>query len=149
MSDSAPLVSPAGEDPLAERKYDLDSVAGVLKLYFRSLESPLVPMESTAQLLEHARTFVSCTSKDHGSAEENLQRACFISSFYLSFHPLRDKKRGRESGTAESGHLLLPRAHRHCHEIPLCFSSPVSVWICRHEAGCKLDYRLETIQDLV
>lgn len=49
----------AGEDPLAERKCDLDSVAGVLKLYFRSLESPLVPIESTSQLLEHARTFAS------------------------------------------------------------------------------------------
>lgn len=45
----------AGEDPLAERKCDLDSVAGVLKLYFRGLENPLFPIDSTSQLLEHNR----------------------------------------------------------------------------------------------
>uniref|UniRef100_UPI0037E8D195 rho GTPase-activating protein 4-like n=1 Tax=Semicossyphus pulcher TaxID=241346 RepID=UPI0037E8D195 len=44
-----------GEDPLAERRYDLDSVAGVLKLYFRGLENPLFPIDSTSQLLEHAQ----------------------------------------------------------------------------------------------
>lgn len=44
-----------GEDPLSERVYDLDSVAGVLKLYFRTLAKPLFPTESTSQLLEHAR----------------------------------------------------------------------------------------------
>lgn len=48
-------VSLVGEDPLSERAYDLDSVAGVLKLYFRTLEKPLFPTESTSQLLEHAR----------------------------------------------------------------------------------------------
>lgn len=46
---------PAGEDPLAERTCDLDSVAGVLKLYFRGLENPLFPIDSTSQLLEHTR----------------------------------------------------------------------------------------------
>ncbi|KAF3860407.1 hypothetical protein F7725_000662 [Dissostichus mawsoni] len=44
-----------GEDPLAERRYELDSVAGVLKLYFRSLENPLFPIDSTSQLLEQAQ----------------------------------------------------------------------------------------------
>ncbi|XP_030589466.1 rho GTPase-activating protein 4-like [Archocentrus centrarchus] len=44
-----------GEDPLAEVRYDLDSVAGVLKLYFRGLENPLFPLDSTNQLLEHAQ----------------------------------------------------------------------------------------------
>ncbi|KAM3617597.1 uncharacterized protein V6R79_008700 [Siganus canaliculatus] len=44
-----------GEDPLAEQNYDLDSVADVLKLYFRGLESPLFPIESTSLLLEHAQ----------------------------------------------------------------------------------------------
>uniref|UniRef100_A0A3Q2Q3L4 Rho GTPase activating protein 4a n=2 Tax=Fundulus heteroclitus TaxID=8078 RepID=A0A3Q2Q3L4_FUNHE len=41
-----------GEDPLSERRYDLDSVAGVLKLYFRCLENPLFPVDSNSQLLE-------------------------------------------------------------------------------------------------
>uniref|UniRef100_A0A3Q1FDI3 Rho GTPase activating protein 4a n=1 Tax=Acanthochromis polyacanthus TaxID=80966 RepID=A0A3Q1FDI3_9TELE len=44
-----------GDDPLAERWYDLDSVAGVLKLYFRGLENPLFPIDSTSRLLEHAQ----------------------------------------------------------------------------------------------
>ncbi|KAM4562802.1 rho GTPase-activating protein 4a isoform 2-T2 [Odontesthes bonariensis] len=44
-----------GEDPLAEGRYDLDSVAGVLKLYFRGLENPLFPIDSTSQLLEQAQ----------------------------------------------------------------------------------------------
>lgn len=45
--------SPTGDDPLAEQNYDLDSVAGVLKLYFRGLENPLFPVDSLSQLLEH------------------------------------------------------------------------------------------------
>lgn len=44
-----------GEDPLADQRYNLDSVAGVLKLYFRTLESPLFPIDSTTQLLECAQ----------------------------------------------------------------------------------------------
>lgn len=89
MWGSAPLVSPAGEDPLAERKCDLDSVAGVLKLYFRSLESPLVPIESTGQLLEHARTFAPCASK--GQAEP-AAAACLLSHLlvFLFFSPPPD-----------------------------------------------------------
>ena len=59
MLGSVLWASPAGEDPLAESRYDLDSVAGVLKLYFRGLENPLFPIDSTSQLLEHARECVS------------------------------------------------------------------------------------------
>ncbi|XP_062247162.1 SLIT-ROBO Rho GTPase-activating protein 3 isoform X3 [Platichthys flesus] len=41
-----------GEDPLSDSECDLDSVAGVLKLYFRGLEPPLFPYGSYLQLLE-------------------------------------------------------------------------------------------------
>lgn len=58
MWGSVLLASPAGEDPLAEQRYDLDSVAGVLKLYFRGLENPLFPIDSTSILLEHVRKCV-------------------------------------------------------------------------------------------
>ncbi|KAM4737192.1 rho GTPase-activating protein 4a [Anableps anableps] len=62
-----------GDDPLSERRYDLDSVAGVLKLYFRCLENPLFPMESTSQLLE-------CTQiKD--DAERAAQLKAIVSSY--------------------------------------------------------------------
>lgn len=41
-----------GEDPLTDSESDIDSVAGVLKLYFRGLEKPLFPDESFSQLME-------------------------------------------------------------------------------------------------
>lgn len=49
----------AGEDPLSDSECDLDSVAGVLKLYFRGLEPPLFPYDSYNQLLECVRKFTS------------------------------------------------------------------------------------------
>ncbi|XP_076015361.1 SLIT-ROBO Rho GTPase-activating protein 3-like [Genypterus blacodes] len=41
-----------GDDPLSDSECDLDSVAGVLKLYFRGLEPPLFPYNSYSPLLE-------------------------------------------------------------------------------------------------
>ncbi|XP_039507976.1 SLIT-ROBO Rho GTPase-activating protein 3 isoform X3 [Pimephales promelas] len=41
-----------GEDPLTDTESDIDSVAGVLKLYFRGLEKPLFPEESFSRLME-------------------------------------------------------------------------------------------------
>lgn len=46
---------PIGDDPLSDSECDLDSVAGVLKLYFRGLEPPLFPYDSYLQLLECVR----------------------------------------------------------------------------------------------
>lgn len=48
---------PAGEDPLSDSECDLDSVAGVLKLYFRGLEPPLFPYDSYSKLLECVRKY--------------------------------------------------------------------------------------------
>uniref|UniRef100_A0A3Q1JJN8 Rho GTPase activating protein 4a n=1 Tax=Anabas testudineus TaxID=64144 RepID=A0A3Q1JJN8_ANATE len=62
-----------GEDPLAERTYDMDSVAGVLKLYFRGLENPLFPLDSTSQLLEHTQI--------KNDAERASQLKAVISSY--------------------------------------------------------------------
>lgn len=47
-----------GNDPLADdaNNHDINSVAGVLKLYFRGLENPLFPKERFNELL-------SCISK--------------------------------------------------------------------------------------
>lgn len=47
-----------GNDPLTddENNHDINSVAGVLKLYFRGLENPLFPKERFNDLL-------SCISK--------------------------------------------------------------------------------------
>lgn len=51
-----PPVLSSGEDPLVEgcSAGDLDSVAGVLKLYFRSLEPPLFPPDLFRELLASA-----------------------------------------------------------------------------------------------
>ncbi|XP_077578265.1 SLIT-ROBO Rho GTPase-activating protein 3 isoform X2 [Stigmatopora nigra] len=62
-----------GEDPLSDSECDLDSVAGVLKLYFRGLEPPLFPYDSYSQLLE-------CVQIE-GMAEKALQINGIVSSF--------------------------------------------------------------------
>ncbi|KAM8830258.1 rho GTPase-activating protein 4a [Synchiropus picturatus] len=64
-----------GDDPLEEQSYDLDSVAGVLKLYFRGLKNPLFPVDSTSSLLESAQ------SKD------DAERAAQLRTVVLSFPP--------------------------------------------------------------
>uniref|UniRef100_A0A3Q2YPZ3 Rho GTPase activating protein 4a n=1 Tax=Hippocampus comes TaxID=109280 RepID=A0A3Q2YPZ3_HIPCM len=62
-----------GEDPLAEHTSDLDSVAGVLKLYFRDLKNPLFPVDSLSRLLEYAYI------KNDGERADQLKSV--ISSF--------------------------------------------------------------------
>ncbi|KAM8831132.1 SLIT-ROBO Rho GTPase-activating protein 3 isoform 1-T1 [Synchiropus picturatus] len=62
-----------GEDPLSDSECDLDSVAGVLKLYFRGLEPPLFPYDSYSQLLE-------CVQIE-GVTEKASQIKAIISSF--------------------------------------------------------------------
>ncbi|XP_062316343.1 rho GTPase-activating protein 4 isoform X1 [Osmerus eperlanus] len=61
-----------GEDPL-DSECDLDSVAGVLKLYFRGLEPPLFPYDSYCPLLE-------CVQLDSVSEKASQIRAV-VSSF--------------------------------------------------------------------
>uniref|UniRef100_A0A3Q3JT03 SLIT-ROBO Rho GTPase activating protein 3 n=1 Tax=Monopterus albus TaxID=43700 RepID=A0A3Q3JT03_MONAL len=62
-----------GEDPLSDSECDLDSVAGVLKLYFRGLEPPLFPYNSYTQLLE-------CVQIE-GETEKAAQIKAIVSTF--------------------------------------------------------------------
>ncbi|XP_054464927.1 rho GTPase-activating protein 4 isoform X2 [Anoplopoma fimbria] len=62
-----------GEDPLSDSECDLDSVAGVLKLYFRGLEPPLFPYDCYSQLLE-------CVQIE-GVTEKDAQIKAIISTF--------------------------------------------------------------------
>ncbi|XP_063740727.1 SLIT-ROBO Rho GTPase-activating protein 3 isoform X2 [Eleginops maclovinus] len=62
-----------GEDPLSDSECDLDSVAGVLKLYFRNLEPPLFPYDSYPQLLE-------CVQIE-GATERAAQIKAIVSTF--------------------------------------------------------------------
>ncbi|KAL6120109.1 arhgap4 [Pungitius sinensis] len=62
-----------GEDPLSDSECDLDSVAGVLKLYFRGLEPPLFPYDSYSKLLE-------CVQIEE-VAEKDAQIKAIISTF--------------------------------------------------------------------
>lgn len=81
MWGSVLLASPAGEDPLAEQRYDLDSVAGVLKLYFRGLENPLFPIDSTSTLLEHVRKCVCVyVSNCQMTVAESVQQELIVLS---------------------------------------------------------------------
>lgn len=58
-----------GEDPLLEgcTAHDLDSVAGVLKLYFRSLEPPLFPPDLFSELLASADVEAAAERVEHVS----------------------------------------------------------------------------------
>ncbi|KAI2649726.1 SLIT-ROBO Rho GTPase-activating protein 3 [Labeo rohita] len=62
-----------GDDPLADEGCDMDSVAGVLKLYFRGLEKPLFPEDSYEQLME-------CGQIDD-ETKKVMQLKCIISSY--------------------------------------------------------------------
>lgn len=74
----------AGEDPLSDSECDLDSVAGVLKLYFRGLEPPLFPYDSYPQLLD-------CVRKNHPNiittvSMTTTNSAHLLSCFSISRH---------------------------------------------------------------
>ncbi|XP_022421623.1 rho GTPase-activating protein 4 isoform X2 [Delphinapterus leucas] len=58
-----------GEDPLVEgcTAHDLDSVAGVLKLYFRSLQPPIFPPELFRELLASVETEAAAEWVEHVS----------------------------------------------------------------------------------
>ncbi|MCI4387619.1 hypothetical protein PGIGA_G00076340 [Pangasianodon gigas] len=62
-----------GDDPLVEEACDLDSVAGVLKLYFRGMENPLFPKDSYEQLME-------C-----GRIEDESEKVAQLKSIILSY----------------------------------------------------------------
>ena len=49
-----------GDDPLADTSdaSDINSVAGVLKLYFRELREPLFPIQYFDHFMELAREFI-------------------------------------------------------------------------------------------
>lgn len=70
--------SPAGEDPLSDSECDLDSVAGVLKLYFRGLEPPLFPYESYGPLLECVRKKPSRDLRATSVSELTLSFSVFL-----------------------------------------------------------------------
>ncbi|XP_062834658.1 SLIT-ROBO Rho GTPase-activating protein 2 isoform X6 [Anolis carolinensis] len=55
-----------GEDPLAgdQNDHDMDSIAGVLKLYFRGLEHPLFPKEIFHDLIACVREMFFMTTRD-------------------------------------------------------------------------------------
>lgn len=75
----------SGEDPLAgdQNDHDMDSIAGVLKLYFRGLEQPLFPKDIFHDL-------IACVSEYHYPHRWQhdtwkFPSACFIISFSVKF----------------------------------------------------------------
>ncbi|XP_066528598.1 rho GTPase-activating protein 4a [Hoplias malabaricus] len=64
-----------GDDPLAEEACDMDTVACVLKLYFRGMENPLFPKHSYEQLME-------C-----GRIEDETEKAAQLKTVILSYPP--------------------------------------------------------------
>lgn len=110
-----------GEDPLVDDQtdHDINSVAGVLKLYFRGLENPLFPKECFLDL-------ISTTSKSHHWHQvwfpfwmfRTLTRSC---SVYF-----RARLGCRKSSSTPADNCDSSAACDHCHEILVCISEPVS-----------------------
>uniref|UniRef100_A0A672LFM3 Rho GTPase activating protein 4 n=1 Tax=Sinocyclocheilus grahami TaxID=75366 RepID=A0A672LFM3_SINGR len=73
-----------GEDPLTDSESDIDSVAGVLKLYFRGLEKPLFPEESFCQLMECVRKMpFMCSLSQIKTVVSSFPRPVIIVMRYL------------------------------------------------------------------
>ncbi|KAI4874365.1 hypothetical protein NFI96_017459 [Prochilodus magdalenae] len=64
-----------GDDPLADEVCDMDTVACVLKLYFRGMENPLFPKDSYEQLMECGRT------------DDEAEKAAQLKTVILSYPP--------------------------------------------------------------
>lgn len=62
-----------GEDPLSDitDASDMNSVAGVLKLYLRELREPLFPVIYFEQLMELARKSTDCSTLNIGAYRNN------------------------------------------------------------------------------
>lgn len=62
----------AGEDPLADdqNERDINSVAGVLKLYFRGLENPLFPKERFQDLISTISKYLWLFLSDNRVGQE-------------------------------------------------------------------------------
>lgn len=62
----------AGEDPLADdqNERDINSVAGVLKLYFRGLENPLFPKERFQDLISTISKYLWLLLSDNRVGQE-------------------------------------------------------------------------------
>ncbi|XP_061910640.1 rho GTPase-activating protein 4 isoform X2 [Entelurus aequoreus] len=73
-----------GEDPLSDSECDLDSVAGVLKLYFRGLEPPLFPYDSYLPLLECVRKTLLVSLAPHVCLLRSLE---FVTLDFLLLIP--------------------------------------------------------------
>jgi len=67
----------AGEDPLADdqNERDINSVAGVLKLYFRGLENPLFPKERFQDLVSTISKYMTCLLGEQGGTSKAINRA--------------------------------------------------------------------------
>lgn len=107
----------AGEDPLLDHHsdHDINSVAGVLKLYFRGLENPLFPKERFLDL-------ISTTSELHSGKTH----VCRLLVFYLCC--VSRAGLGGRTGSppaADHGGSSAPRGRRH--EIPVRLPEPVGL----------------------
>lgn len=98
----------AGEDPLVDDQtdHDINSVAGVLKLYFRGLENPLFPKERFLDL-------ISTTSKAHFTGF-SLSIDCYNFITYVFFRFVSELDSGKE------------RAHQ-LQQIIVTFQRPVII----------------------
>lgn len=112
-----------GEDPLVDDQsdHDINSVAGVLKLYFRGLENPLFPKERFLDL-------ISTTSKSHPRWLTVFKWGCFLSGVRFSLL-FRARLWCRKSSSASPDNRDPSAARDRRHEILVCLPESVSLRI--------------------
>lgn len=110
-----------GEDPLVDDQsdHDINSVAGVLKLYFRGLENPLFPKERFLDL-------ISMTSKSHPRWLAIFKSGCFLSCLRFSLL-FRAGLWCRKSSSATPDNRDPSAARDRRHEILVCLPESVSL----------------------
>lgn len=80
-----------GEDPLVDDQadHDINSVAGVLKLYFRGLENSLFPKERFLDFISTTSEFSRNTSEQKVLCLPGIFSLVFTLHFYVCFSNFR------------------------------------------------------------
>lgn len=106
------FLPPPGEDPLVDdqNEHDINSVAGVLKLYFRGLENPLFPKERFQDFISTmsespGRRVVTVASEGERGGGEEAEGGGHLAFGWKTLDLARQGRRGRRRSTWKQSRL--------------------------------------------
>lgn len=113
-----------GEDPLAgdQNDHDMDSIAGVLKLYFRGLDQALFPKEVFHDLISCVCKFLILLPSLHVCV-----CVCICVKWVITLGVCSSDGEPPGAGRShQKGPPVSAKQNPHHHEIPVCLPPPVS-----------------------